>query len=194
MTNTINNTDTDEQWRAIRKEAGRKIDPETADVEWFYAQTLDPYGIHPDLPEEYQQVGREYFARSPASDIWVHFSDLPDTIADALWNKHRKKLAFPAGLEVLTDHKLNVNLPEDTLQVLQVLVETGQLTKEGQQWLKRFLEIRTVEQVLEIIDYATAPASLSTTEALAFLEQIETGVSCRMGDFHEELRTNDCVS
>ena len=32
------------QWLAIRKEAGLKLDPETAEVEWCYAQTLDPYG------------------------------------------------------------------------------------------------------------------------------------------------------
>ena len=30
-----------EQWLAIRKEAGLKIDPETAEVDWCYAQTLD---------------------------------------------------------------------------------------------------------------------------------------------------------
>jgi hypothetical protein len=29
-----------EQWLAIRKEAALKIDPETAEVEWIYAQTL----------------------------------------------------------------------------------------------------------------------------------------------------------
>jgi hypothetical protein len=68
---------TTEQWLAIRKQAGLQIDPETAEVNWIYAQTLDPYGVDPDLPEEYQQVGREYFARSPGSEVWVHFSDLP---------------------------------------------------------------------------------------------------------------------
>jgi hypothetical protein len=83
---------------AIRKEAGRKIDPETAEVLWNYAQTLDPYGIYGELPEEYWQVGREYFARSPGSDIWVSFGDLPDATADRLWEKHKANLAFPAGL------------------------------------------------------------------------------------------------
>jgi hypothetical protein len=83
---------------ALRKEAGLKIDPETAEVKWIYAQTLDPYGIYPQLPPECQQVGREYFARAPGSDMWVLFDDLPDATADALWAKHRKKLAFPAGL------------------------------------------------------------------------------------------------
>ena len=74
------------QWLAIRKEAVLKLDPETAEVEWCYAQTLDPYGVDPDLPEQSQQIGREYFARSPASDVWVNFRDLPKTIRDALWN------------------------------------------------------------------------------------------------------------
>jgi hypothetical protein len=87
-----------ESWLAIRKEAGLQIDPETAEVEWTYAQTLDPYGVPPDLPEECDCVGREYFARSPGSDVWVWFGDLPDATREALWKKHRSKLAFPAGL------------------------------------------------------------------------------------------------
>src|SRR5262249_28742418 len=95
-------TDEERQaWLAIRKEAGLKIDPETAEVEWLYAQTLDPYGVYPELPEECQQVGREYFACSPGSDVWVNFGDLPEATRDALWKKHRSKLAFPAGLEAL---------------------------------------------------------------------------------------------
>jgi hypothetical protein len=88
-----------EEWLAIRKEAGLKINPETAEVDWSYARTLDPYGVYPDLPEECQQVGRAYFARSPGSDIWVCFDDLPQATVDALWEKHRRNLAFPAGLE-----------------------------------------------------------------------------------------------
>jgi hypothetical protein len=87
-----------EQWLAIRKEAARQIDPETAEVEWMYAQTLDPYGVNPELPEERQQVGREYFARSPGSEVWVWFGDLPEKIRDALWEKHKSHLAFPVGL------------------------------------------------------------------------------------------------
>jgi hypothetical protein len=56
---------TKEQWLAIRKEAAFQIDPETAEVEWSYGQTLDPYGVNPDLPEEYHCIGRNYFARAP---------------------------------------------------------------------------------------------------------------------------------
>jgi hypothetical protein len=90
-----------EKWLAIRKEAALHIDPETAEVDWIYAQTLDPYGVHPELPEECQIVGREYFARSPSSDVWVWFGDLSKATREALWGKHKDKLAFPAGLEGL---------------------------------------------------------------------------------------------
>jgi len=83
------------EWLAIRKEAGLKIDPETAEVDWDYAQTLDPYGIDPDLPEELRQVGREYFARSPGSHIWVHFGDLPETTRAELWRRLSAGLTVP---------------------------------------------------------------------------------------------------
>ena len=76
-----------EQWLAIRKEAAHQIDPENAEVRWRYIQIMDPYGVDPDLPEEDQQIGLGYFARSPGSDVWVSFYDLPDATAEALWAK-----------------------------------------------------------------------------------------------------------
>ena len=82
-------------WLASRKEAGLKIDPETAEVERRYVQTFDPYGVYPELPEQYQQVGWEYFVRSPGSDVWVWFEDLPGAIRIALWEKHQSGLAVP---------------------------------------------------------------------------------------------------
>jgi hypothetical protein len=88
-----------EEFLEIRRKAALEINPDTAEVMWWYAQTLDPYGVD-NLPEELQQVGREYFARSPDSDIWVCFCDLPQSVRDAQWEKHRSKLAFPAGLEL----------------------------------------------------------------------------------------------
>jgi len=90
-----------ERWLAIRKEEALKIAPETAEVEWSYAQTLDPYGVLDEweLPEEFHQVGREYFARAPGSDIWVEFGDLPLEAREKLWNKHRRKLRFPQALK-----------------------------------------------------------------------------------------------
>jgi hypothetical protein len=87
-----------EKWFAIRKAEALKIDPDTAEVGWEYGQTLDPYGVCPDLPEEYQQVGREYFARAPGSEVWVHFGDLPEETRDHLWARRGRELAFPARI------------------------------------------------------------------------------------------------
>ena len=83
-------------WLASRKEAGLKIDPETAEVEWTYAQTLDPYGVYPELPEENRQVGRAYFARSPGSDVWVSFGDLPDGNPKCVMEKAQVKVGLPS--------------------------------------------------------------------------------------------------
>src|SRR5450631_2558878 len=86
------------KWLAIREKAAQKIGPKTAEVMWRYAQVEDPYGVNPDLPEEHRLVGREYFARSPGSDVWVWFGDLSSATQKTLWKMHRSKLAFPAGL------------------------------------------------------------------------------------------------
>jgi hypothetical protein len=82
---TNDNKMTKEQWLAVRKEAALHVDPETAEVDWTYGQIPDPYGVDPDLPEECQCVGRNYFARSPGSDVWVWFGDLPEATRDRLW-------------------------------------------------------------------------------------------------------------
>jgi len=79
---------TKEYLDALRKTVGLQIDPEVAEVEWVYGQTLDPYGDDPDLPEEYRCIGREYFARSPGSDVWINFRDLPEATRTKLWEKH----------------------------------------------------------------------------------------------------------
>ena len=87
-----------EEWLALRKLAVLAINPETAEVAWVYGITLDVYGVHPDLPEELQQVGREYFARSPGSEIWASFRNLPEATREMLWQKHHRQLVFSAGL------------------------------------------------------------------------------------------------
>ena len=97
MAENDNKEMTDEQWRAIRKQAALQIEPATAEVLWTYGVVGDPYGVG-GIPEEEQCIGRAYFARSPGSDIWVWFGDLPSATRAALWEKHESKLAFPAGL------------------------------------------------------------------------------------------------
>ena len=117
-----------EQWLANRKEAGLKIDPETAEVCWDYADTIDPYGVDRDLPEELQQIGREYFARSPNSDVWVSFRDLPKATRDALWAKHSSRLAFPAGLAPDTDV---VDDDETVTEAIAELAKMGLIVDSG---------------------------------------------------------------
>ena len=65
----------------MRREEAKHVDPETAETNWWYGQTLDPYGVISAMPEHLSQVGRECFARRPCSDIWVHFGDLTPTCA-----------------------------------------------------------------------------------------------------------------
>jgi hypothetical protein len=49
------------------------------------------------LPADAAVITRTNFARSPGSDIWVHFGDLPEATAAALWKKHERVLAaFPS--------------------------------------------------------------------------------------------------
>jgi hypothetical protein len=91
------------RWLRAHKQAARYINPATAEVWWDYRQTFDPYSMYRKVPEKYDQVGRAYFARAPRGKSWVWFGDLPQVVSDALWKRHRGKLAFPAGLDDLDD-------------------------------------------------------------------------------------------
>jgi hypothetical protein len=71
-----------------RKRAGNLIDPATAKVTFHWAEVLDPYGV-PNVPEEYNCVGRSYFARSSESDNWVSFYDLPKATVQAFGRESR---------------------------------------------------------------------------------------------------------
>jgi hypothetical protein len=94
------------EWLAVRKEEGKRIDPATAETMWTYECVADPYGLVPpaDLSDEARGVsGRCYWARSPGSDIWLLFDDLPEATVKALWARDKRELAFPAGLERSAD-------------------------------------------------------------------------------------------
>jgi hypothetical protein len=85
-----------------RRAAGLLIDPSTAEIHWTDARTLDPYGDGlPLLPLE-EQVGREYFACAPGSDIWVSARDLPDATGDAIRKRfeNTKGAILRIGIEV----------------------------------------------------------------------------------------------
>jgi hypothetical protein len=71
-----------EQFLAIRREAGLKIDPATAEIDSFRTEMFDPYGIYG--PSEDAGCIQHEFARSPGSDIWVWFCDLPEATLAAI--------------------------------------------------------------------------------------------------------------
>lgn len=83
-------------FKQMAKEVGRHIDPATAEVKWEFRGS-DDYANYPDTPDSY--LGRAYFARTPGSEAWVRFGDLPSATREALWELHRDKLLFPAELD-----------------------------------------------------------------------------------------------
>src|SRR5262245_34715553 len=77
------------EWRALRRTIGANIDPDRVEVHCAYAQVLDPYQVCRNFTGELYQIGREYFARSPGSDPWVSFDDLPQKTVERLWQRMR---------------------------------------------------------------------------------------------------------
>ena len=77
-----------EQFLALKKATGLKIEPETAKIMWEYVSVLDPYGVH-NLPYEETCIGRDHFVCAPGSDEWVWFGDLPTGVWDAIREKHK---------------------------------------------------------------------------------------------------------
>jgi hypothetical protein len=67
-------------------EAAQHIDPETADVKWEYTPFLDRYAEF----RVSSKMARQYFARSPGSDIWVSWGNLPEQTELSLWEKHKE--------------------------------------------------------------------------------------------------------
>jgi hypothetical protein len=77
-----------EYLRALRREAGRVIDPETAEVGTkVWREVLNPYGDDP-VPPEFQCVGSTFFVRRPGSDVWIEVGDLPEDT----WKKIEQRL------------------------------------------------------------------------------------------------------
>jgi hypothetical protein len=84
-----------------RRQIGLTIDPAAAETTFWWADVGDPYGIL-DATYDLGQSGREYFARNPGGE-WVHFHDLPEATRKALWERDKRKLAFPYGLNPSDD-------------------------------------------------------------------------------------------
>jgi hypothetical protein len=180
-----------EEWLAVRKLEALKIDPGTAELSWCYAETMDPYGVAPDLPEELQQVGREYFARRPDGDKWIWFGDLPDDVREKLWERYGRKLAFPAGLE---DLAAAASGSPDSSPVVDV--EPRDETKSSAALadpLARASEAPTRMTMIEIADADARPRAMlrrhdRETRSLIFLGKVAGTVSKALAPLADELR------
>jgi hypothetical protein len=76
---------------ALRPAVGQLIDPETAEVNWWRVELIDPYGDHEYLPPHFQCTGREHFARAPGTDVWIASGDLPDATHERLCKIHSSR-------------------------------------------------------------------------------------------------------
>ena len=94
-------------WQELVKIAGHQIDPENAEVDWEFGQVADPYRIYPNLPSEYDCVGRLYFARNPGSSVWIAFGDLPDATRNALESRSDRH-AQPRMTGATRAHRMRV--------------------------------------------------------------------------------------
>jgi hypothetical protein len=83
-----------------RRQIGLTIDPATAETTFWWADINDPYCILDEEKYHEGQSGREQFARNPgaSNNEWVHFYDLPEATCKALWERDKRKLVFPYGL------------------------------------------------------------------------------------------------
>jgi hypothetical protein len=95
-----------EQYLAVIKEVGLKIDVETAEVFWDWGSERDPYHLFEHGDDWEDCVGRNQWARSPGSKVWVEFGDLPKATQDALWEKHKSQLCD--GMLTLGRHLVEV--------------------------------------------------------------------------------------
>jgi hypothetical protein len=77
--------------RALRRAVGWLIDPETAEVNWWHVEVIDPYGDYTDLPPHYQCTGREHFARAPGTGVWIASGDLPEATHKRLCEIHSSR-------------------------------------------------------------------------------------------------------
>ena len=80
-----------EYLNALRRAVGRLIDPETAEVNWWHVEVIDPYGDYTDLPPHYQCTGREHFARAPGTGVWIASDDLPEATHKRLCEIHSSR-------------------------------------------------------------------------------------------------------
>jgi hypothetical protein len=106
-------------WIASRKEAGAKIDVNTAELKGWWGSEGDPYEACRWAPEHAHQSGHEvrphFFVRNPQSRGWVWQGDLPDDKRAAMQariDKHNRKVEEFKERCRATGHLIDVNTCE----------------------------------------------------------------------------------
>jgi hypothetical protein len=82
---------TKEYLNVLRRAVGQLIDPETAEVNWWHVELIDPYGDYAELPPHLQCTGRAHFARAPGTDVWIESGDLPEATHKRLCEIHSSR-------------------------------------------------------------------------------------------------------
>jgi hypothetical protein len=72
---------------ALRRAAGRLIDPETAEIACHAVGVVDPYG---DLPYHEDNIAKDFFARVPETDLWIVSGDLPKATFHRICKRGRR--------------------------------------------------------------------------------------------------------
>jgi hypothetical protein len=160
------------QWVASRKEAGREIDIETCEVDAWYAIDFDPYGADPDLPIEYQIIGKNRFVRSPRSRGWVHEDNLPDATRRALYERCDREAAHWAVaraktlFDAIVSRLLELNTDMDEVSARQSATELTNNPSASRNSvepeLARLLDDHSVAQHLSELLNKVAAASMQT--------------------------------
>ena len=68
----------------LRRQAGRAIDPKTAEAFSTFRQVIDPYNDLSEFTEETYCIGRFWFFKNPDSNVWIWEHDIPNEITDAV--------------------------------------------------------------------------------------------------------------
>ena len=80
-----------EDFVALAKQTGSKIDPKTAEIIWGYENRVDPYGIAPKAADGSRET--LFYVYAPRSKIWVWIGDLPNQTRQALRLRLAKEAA-----------------------------------------------------------------------------------------------------
>jgi hypothetical protein len=116
-----------EEYLESRIAAGRVIDVETCEIEWWWARIVDPYGVDPDSDP---CVGRVTFVISAESDGPVCYYDLPEDKRRALDARIDRESRAPTTAEGVRDVLLReyvraVAALDDVIYDLVILVDVG---------------------------------------------------------------------